>query len=738
MAKGQTKRAEERQYKGVSFGKQTQTRDQYQGENASRRARKEDPDQQGQGFTLPEGFTGEAQEAQPQTQQPMADEAADYGAALRTAADMVAGQQDRALQAASGMSGSTGFGAPDGTASPYVRQKIGEKEVLEAAETLRKYKEGKANLDQRIVENEQWFKLRHWDQLRKAPPRPGEVESVSAWLFNSLINRHADAMDSFPQPNVLPREESDRQEAKILSSILPVVMERAGFEQTYSDVQWYKLKAGTGAYGVFWNGDLENGLGDIDIRKLDVLDIFWEPGISDIQESRNLFIVKLVDRDLLEQQYPQCKDRVGISTIDTAQYIYDDTVDTSDKAAVVDWYYKVGRPGGGHVLQYCKFCDGVVLYASENVPEYQENGYYEHGKYPVVFDTCFREEGTPAGFGYLDIMKSPQITIDLLTGAITKNAILHAKTKYLIRNDAGINKDQLSDPNSDFVECANISEDQIREIQMPIIEGNTLSTLQFKVDEIKETSGNRDFSQGSTASGVTAASAIAALQEAGSKTARDMNKSSYRAFREISYLCIDLIRQFYDEPRKFRITGQFGDEQFVQYDNRNLRDQISFIAGQEMVRKPIFDIKVTAEKASPFSQVSQNELAKELYQLGFFNPQLADQALTALEMMDFEAKTMVTQKIQQNGTMYQQLQQLTQLVQQMAGQMDMMAGNPIDGSPIDAEEGQTPPAEKTGSGGKSTGSDGNYGEDAVTGSTKKKGSLAAQARVRAANATTPR
>ena len=176
MAKGQTKREEERQYKGVSFGKQTQTRDQQQEEDASRRARKEDTEQQGQGFTFPEGFSeGQqpTQQAQPQTQQPMADETADYGAALRTAADTVTSQQDRALSAAAGVSGSTGFGAPDYAVSPYVRQKIGEKEVLEAAETLRKYKEGKANLDQRIVENEQWFKLRHWDQLRKAPPRPG-------------------------------------------------------------------------------------------------------------------------------------------------------------------------------------------------------------------------------------------------------------------------------------------------------------------------------------------------------------------------------------------------------------------------------------------------------------------------------------------------------------------------------------------------------------------------------------
>jgi hypothetical protein len=618
--------------------------------------------------------------------------------------------------------------------TPYVRQVIGEKEVLEAANVLRKYKEGKANLDQRIVENEQWFKLRHWEQLRKSPPRAGEVESVSAWLFNSLINRHADAMDSFPKPNVLPREEGDQNEARILSSILPVVMERAGFEQVYNDVQWYKLKAGTGAYGVFWNSDLENGLGDIDIRKLDLLNIFWEPGIGDIQESRNLFIVKLVDRDILEQEYPQCKNKIGINTIDTAQYIYDDTVDTSDKAAVVDWYYKVGRPGGGHVLQYCKFCDGVVLYASENQPEYAETGYYEHGKYPVVLDPCFEEEGTPAGFGYLDIMKSPQINIDLLTGAITKNAILHAKTKWLIRNDAGINLDQLSDANSDYVECANISEDQIREVVSPIIGDNTLSALQFRVDELKETSGNRDFSQGTTSSGVTAASAIAALQEAGSKTARDMNKSSYRAFRNISYLCIDLIRQFYDEPRKFRIVGD-GGEQYIQYDNRYLRTQLTpSLTGEEYARKPIFDIKVTAEKASPFSQVSQNELAKEMYQLGFFNPQLSDQALMAIEMMDFEGKAVIQQKIQQNGTLYQQVQQLTALVQQVGAQMDLLTGNAAAGSSAAAANGN---AADQGGGGYALGADGAFGDDVGKVASKAKGSLASQARVKAAELSNP-
>ena len=79
-----------------------------------------------------------------------------------------------------------------------------------------------------------------------------------------------------------------------------------------------------------------------------------------------------------------------------------------------------------------------------------------------------------------------------------------------------------------------------------------------KVDELKETSGNRDFSQGGTASGITAASAIAALQEAGSKLSRDMIKESYRAYKQVCEMCIELIRQFYSEERKFRITGKQG------------------------------------------------------------------------------------------------------------------------------------------------------------------------------------
>ncbi|MDD7242303.1 MAG: hypothetical protein SOV28_06350, partial [Bacteroidaceae bacterium] len=196
-----------------------------------------------------------------------------------------------------------------------------------------------------------------------------------------------------------------------------------------------------------------------------------------------------------------------------------------------------------------------------------------------------------------------------------------------------------------------------------------------KIDELKETTGNRDISSGGTTSGVTAASAIAAMQEAGSKLSRDSNKASYRVFREICLLCIELIRQFYDLPRCFRIMGQDGMQRFVQYSNAGIVPQSQGMDfGMDMgVRIPLFDIEITAQKQSPYSKMAQNEMALQFYQAGFFNPMNADQALVCLDMMDFSRKEFVMQKISQNGGMLKQMMMLAQIVDADRGTNEVSA-----------------------------------------------------------------
>lgn len=554
-------------------------------------------------------------------------------------------------------------------------QSIDVKRIREARETLNRYRQGKANLETRIIENEQWYKLRHWQQMEKSKTQ--EVEPTSAWLFNCIANKHADAMDNFPSPNILPREEGDKMEAEILSSIIPVVLDQCEFEQTYSDVWDYKLKAGTGVYGVFWDESKLNGLGDIAIQKIDLLNLFWEPGVMDIQKSTNVFHVELMDNDLLQAIFPVVAGKLSTPTEEIKKYIYDDTVDTTDKSAVVDWYYK-RHQNGKTVLHYCKFVNDVVLFATENEPDAYPNGWYEHGMYPFVFDPLFKVEGTPAGFGYIDVGKSAQEYIDRGNQAIMKNMLVNAKPRFFINNSGAVNEKEYADMTKEFIHVdGQLGSDSVMPVQTSPLNDIYVAVINNKIDELKETTGNRDISTGGTTSGVTAASAIAAMQEAGSKLSRDNSKSAYRAYRKMIVMVIELIRQFYDLPRKFRILGENGAAKFVTYSNAGIRPQPQ--GGEEYgvdmgFRLPLFDIEVTAQKQSPYSKMSQNELAIQFYGAGFFNPQLADQALACLEMMDFDRKDFVVKRIAQNGTMYQQMLMMQQTMLQMAQLVDSTQG----------------------------------------------------------------
>ena len=533
----------------------------------------------------------------------------------------------------------------------YSPEKIGQKALDLAYSLLKSYKTGKTNLEKRIIENDLWWKMRHWEQIRD---KNRKYNPASAWLFNAIANKHADVMDNCPEPIILPREKSDSSAAKQLTEIIPVILEQNNFEETYSDVWYDKLKGGTGVYGVFWDPLKNNGTGDISITRCDILNIFWEPGISDIQKSPNLFHVELYNNSELEEKYPSLKGKLGSSAFDVTKYHYDDSVDTSNKTPVIDWYYKTNI-NGKTTLHLCKFCADEILYASENDINLYKKGYYDHGMYPFVFDKLFTEQGTPCGFGFIDIMKDTQTQIDLMSASVCENIRMASTVRYFARGDGSVNEKEFADWSNPIVHYTGSGNpnDSMVPIRVPEPSSLYVSFINNKINELKETSGNSDFTRGNTASGVTAASAIAALQESGSKLSRDMIKGSYRRYVTLNNLIIELIRQFYDLPRCFRITEPNGQYKFISYSNEQLIPTTAdnYFGVELGSRLPIFDIKVKTQKQSAFTKLSQNELAKELYRLGFFEPSRAEQALACLEMMEFEGKPILAENISKKNSL---------------------------------------------------------------------------------------
>ena len=608
---------------------------------------------------------------------------------------------------------------------------ITDKDVKKAMGILQKYKECKANLERRIVENEEWFKMQHWPMMQKEQKKD-DIRPASAWLFNSIINKHADIMDNFPEALILPRERSDEATAKTLSSVIPVILQQNEYEQVYSDIGWYKLKTGSSAQSICWDNTKLNGLGDISIKKCDIINLFWQSGITDIQDSANVFYVTLVDNDELKKNYPNLKSLGNYPELDVNKYIYDDQVDTIEKSAVVDWYYKQhvsgydkeGIPQTKTILQYCKFCNGQVLFASENDPQMREEGFYKHGMYPFVIDTMYPEEGMLCGFSDIDVMKDCQAYIDKMQQAILDNALSNSRNRAIFNDQAGINEKEFSDPSCTLVHAnGNLGENAYRPLEGKPLNGIYVTVLNNKIQELKDTSGNTASSQGQ-ASSVTSASGIASLQEAAGKLARDSNKSAYRAFARVVQMVIELIRQFYTEERCFRITGDDGEQDFVSFDNSGLlpREQGQAFEIDLGNRLPIFDTEIRPAKKSAYSKESQNQMALNFYAAGFFAPANADAAIACLNMMEFDGKEKTLAQIKQNQTLFAQVMQLQQMVQQLTAVVDAQNGTNLSG--------QTPDVASTAA---MSGTDTKGGT-----TTQSRGSLTTQAASAARNATSPR
>jgi len=538
----------------------------------------------------------------------------------------------------------------------------------QATQTLLRYKSAKSSVNRRVIKSQQWWKLKNWEQIQVNRGVKGSTvyPSNTGWLWNCIVGKHADAIDSFPEPVILPRMMDDKEEANRLSKIVPVVMEINDFEETYNACSWQKMQEGTGVYGVFWNTRKLNGLGDIDIKKVNILNLFWEPGINDIEESRNVFFISFVDKQDLQESYPELEGQMNMSKLAIEQYKTDDSIDLSNKAVVVDWYYKKDV-GGRTVLHYCKYVNETCLYSSEE--EGLENGYYEDGEYPFVLDGLFPVEGSPAAYGYIDIAKDTQTDIDTLSQAMVKNASLRATPRYFIRKDGSINEEEFGDASKPLVHVGGaLGQDSVMPIEVAQMGSDAHNMLQQKIDEIKFITGNTDVNNGGVPSGVTAASAIAALKEESGRSSKDSTRAAYRSYRKIVIKVIERIRQFYDIPRQFRILGDQGQEEFVNYSNEGLQvQQIPNMPGDEPgLRLPVFDIEVRAQRENAYTKMSQNELALQFFQNGMLNPQMADQALITLEMMDFRGKDELKKRIEQQGTLIQTLMQVGQIAMELA------------------------------------------------------------------------
>lgn len=507
---------------------------------------------------------------------------------------------------------------------------------------------------EKCKENEEYWKTNHW---HKKNVKPDEPQPVTPVIFSTIENLLADIMDNFPEPVILAQEKNDDEIADALTDVVKFILEKRNFKHKFKQNKRSLLIKGASVTQVFWNKDLYNGLGDIDILNWDIKNFLWDTKVEDIQDGRACFKFSWYPLEYFKAYYPDKweKFREEKYSKDTENKLtYDDK--RNEYLLIEYWYKKWDEKKQKWNVHMAKLAGGVLLEWSE--PLFPD-GIYEHGKYPFIIDAIYKLEGEPVGFGIIDLFKNLQDYIDKLDQIIVKNALQSGKTRLLVSRSSGIDIDDIADWSKDVIEGDVITDNMVRWFQAAPLNPYVMQHMINKIDILKEESGQNQFTRGEGGKGITAASAILALQEAGSKRSRSIIYEIYEKYSDMIEMIIELIKQFYTESRTFRIRG--ANDKVIKFSNENL---IKFVDNEgEILQKYIeFDIRVSAQKQSPYSRLYQNELAIQLRQLGILNE------IELLEMLDFEGKDKVLDSVRQRLDIQAQMQQMQQMVAQMQNQ----------------------------------------------------------------------
>lgn len=493
--------------------------------------------------------------------------------------------------------------------------------IEQAKEAFSEYRADKEELVARLRDNERFYRESYTRMKRDVE---GRMVCDTPFIFSAVENARADLVDNYPSANILEREPDGTDTAELLSKIVPAQLEISDFKQIFKENIRSKLKYGTAVYGVFYN----DFTGNIDIRSIDLLDIYTDMHIPDVQESRFLFIRAAVENALLSEEYPQFGELFsGDAEIETLDRSYR----LKNRTTVTDCYYK--KPDG--TVHMFKLCGDTVIAATEDMEGY-EGGLYNHGRYPVVFDVLYPVHHCPFGFGMLDIGKTLQIGINKLDRAITENIMCGAKPRYLAKRSGGINETEFRDFSKSIVHYEGETE-AIKPIDHAAISEYYLSHRESKKEELKEILGNRDFQQGQTTGGVTAASAIENLRQTGEKRSRSVINDTYDSYKRIVYMMLELMRQFFSEQRVYRITDEFGQKTFARFCN-SMMYRVCWSDTGAYAESLAFDIDVVPQRESPYARETVNNTIMEFWNGGMISAERAESAIIALKNMNFDGK----------------------------------------------------------------------------------------------------
>ncbi len=493
--------------------------------------------------------------------------------------------------------------------------------VRELYELFEEFRTAYSREWERLERCERLYRGDHWHDIPEGDP--GEPRPVTPIIQSTIENVRADLVDQYPEAIITADSPEHAEIAEVLTGAVRENHIRCGYAEEYAKLTHDLLVGGYMVQEAGFDCSLSCGLGGAFIREVDPRSIMFDPLCADIGDGRAVFKFAPYPRAWFRQHYPEKEGEMQADGL-LLKPVRDSLLTVSEKDSIMlieCWLREYHPETGRHTLRMVKLAGGVLL---EDSAAQRPEGYYAHGEYPFVVTALYPRRGSCLGFGLADMFENQQLYSDKLDQIVLKNALMASRNKLLVTSASGFDADDLRDWSKEVHRGENLN--GITWFPTAPLPGYILDYIRSMRNGIKEESGANDFSRGMPAGGVTAASAIAALQEMSGKRSRMAARAIHAAFERAVRLEIEVEREYCIFPRKVR-----------------LKNRTDTLSAKRLMQKselgndlPLeFTVSVKAQRDNRFSVAAHNELMLGMLKLGMIT------ADVALDMMIFDGKEQV-------------------------------------------------------------------------------------------------
>lgn len=531
-------------------------------------------------------------------------------------------------------------------------------------ELFKEYSEAYKTEWERIDDNERIYQGDHWNGMEASlNDNNANVPKPTTPIITSTIeNIKADMSDEFPEAIILPDDVEDEVAARVLTEALRQEQEACGFAREYDLHVQDVLNCGWSVWEVGHDPELNRGIGGSYLRYVINKNFMCDPEAIHLQDGRACFKFDTRPFDWFEQRYPDHAPHFK-GDEDLIDKTHDDFGSTTapnkpNRYRLIEAWFRIHNPETKkNEIHMVLMAGGQIL---ENSFESRPNGYFKHGKYPFVVTRLFPQKGSALGLGITDLFKDAQRYSDKLDQILLLNTFRASRPRLLVQEGL-CNIDEMRDFSKEVVEVSGAPQAVATWQQANPLPSHTMAYIAQIRELIKTESGSNEQSRGNTASGVTAGTAIAALQEMSMKRSRMEGRAIHYGYQEASLMQLDVMEEFDTVERNIIVTIG-GQKQKLPFSNKTFRKLFS-----EDNDIPIgFRVSVRTSRQTRYTKLQHNELWLQM--MGTLG-NTVDPAIM-IEGLEYEEKERLLENIRraQAGGMtnlQKQLAEATQMLQQM-------------------------------------------------------------------------